>query len=104
VLSGIDKESPWRDLKAGLSVELTSFVDRIKDSIRATSSEIPKRQRNAARRTLADIIPSPDDATDEEIITAHRHGYSLLEIGNYLSLHYATVSRRAKREKAMEEG
>jgi hypothetical protein len=100
VLSGIGKESPWKDLKAGLFVGSTSFVDEVKDSIRATSSEIPKRQRHAARHSLVDIIPSPKRATDEQIITARRNAYSLLEIGNHLSLHYATVSRRAKRGKS----
>jgi DNA-directed RNA polymerase specialized sigma24 family protein len=77
----------------------TSFVDTIKDSIRATSSEIPKRHRLAARRSLEDIIPFRDEVTDEQIIVARRQGYSLQEIAGHLSLHCATVSRRAKRGK-----
>lgn len=103
VLSGIGKESPWKNLQAGLFLGSTSFVDGIKDSIRATSSEIPKRQRHAVRPSLAAIIPSPSGATDEDIIVARRHGYSLLEIGNHLSLHYATVSRRAKRGRREDD-
>jgi hypothetical protein len=79
ILSGIGKESPWKDLQAGLFLGSTSFVDEIKDSIRATSTEIPKRQRHAVRPSLADIIPSPVHATDEQIIAARRQGYSLQE-------------------------
>jgi hypothetical protein len=100
ILSGITEESPWNDLKAGLFLGSTAFVDEIKDSIRASSPEIPRRQRQAARPTLTDIIRSCHEATDEEILDARRHGYSLQEIGDYLSIHYTTVSRRAKRGRS----
>ncbi len=99
VYSGIGKATPWKELKAGVFAGSDSFLDEIKDSIRATSSEIPKRQRHAAHSPLTDIIPIRERATDEQIIAARRQGYSLQEIGNYLSLHYATVSRRASRGK-----
>jgi putative transposase len=97
VLSGTAEESPWKDLKAGLFVGSVSFVDEIKDSIRAASPEFPKQQRFAARPLLPDIILSRSEVTDEQIARARRSGYSLKEIGDYLSIHYATVSRRAKR-------
>jgi putative transposase len=57
VLSGITKESPWRDLKAGIFLGPTSFVDDVKDFIKDTSSEIPKRQRHVARPALAVVDP-----------------------------------------------
>jgi REP element-mobilizing transposase RayT len=97
VRSGITRESPWKDLKAGIVLGSPSFVDRIKDFMRNTSSEIPKQQRHAARPELAVLIPDPENATDNQLVRARRHGYSLQEIGDRLSLHYATISRRVKR-------
>ena len=99
VLAGTTKESPWKDLKAGIFLGPPSFVDSIKDSIKSASSEIPKRQRHASRPDLSAVIPEPLNATDEQIFLARRYGYTLLEIANLLSLHYATVSRRATRFK-----
>ena len=78
VLSGVDKESPWKDLKATPFLCLMSFVDEIKDSIRATSAEIQKRQRHVARPSLENIVLPPADATDRQIMAARRHGYSLM--------------------------
>lgn len=97
VLSGITKESPWKDLKAGMFLGPASFADEIKDFITNTSSEIPKRQRQALKPELTLIIPQPNHPTDEQLHVARRHNYTLQEIADHLSLHYATVSRRVKR-------
>jgi putative transposase len=102
VLSGITKESPWKDLKAGIFLGPASFVDDIKDFIRRTSSEIPKRQRQSDRQDLTAIIPAPEKVTDEQLLLAGRQGHTLQEIAHHLSIHYSTVSRRAQRCKNRE--
>ena len=102
VLSGITKESPWKDLKAGIFLGPTSFVDDVKDFIRSVSPEIPKRQRQPARPELTTVIPQPNKATDEQLLLARRHNYTLQEIADHLSIHYATVSRKVKRYRDRE--
>jgi putative transposase len=102
ILSDATKESPWKDLKAGIFLGPTSFADDIKDFMRGASSEIPKRQRQAARPELTSVIPESNKATDEQLCLARREGYSLQELADYLSIHYATVSRRARRFKNCE--
>lgn len=99
VVSGMTKESPWRDLQAGICLGSPSFAEDIKAFIKGTSSEIPKRQRCLAKPPLADIIPDPGKASDEQLHLARQHGYTLQEIAAHLSIHYATVSRRVQQFK-----
>ena len=97
VLSGMTKESPWKEVKGSLFLGPPSFVDGIKDSLREASFEIPRRQRHAARPPLESLIARPEGATDAQLAIARDHGYTLREIGDHLALHYATVSRRVTR-------
>ena len=51
---------------------------------------------NVATQDLTPIFPSEQAA----VAAAYRdHGYSLREIGEHLSCHYSTVSRRLRREE-----
>ncbi|OPY75258.1 MAG: Transposase IS200 like protein [Syntrophorhabdus sp. PtaU1.Bin058] len=105
VRSGLTtKESPWKDLKAGIVLGSPSFTEKIGDRMKKPSLEVPKRERHAARPHLAEIIPDPHNTTDNQLIRARDHGYSLQEIGDHLSLHYATISRRVKRGKEQRVG
>ena len=92
VLSGITKESPWKDLKAGIFLGPASFVDDIKDFIRGASPEIPKRQRQPARPELTTVIPQPDKAIDEQLLLASRHLLSSF-VSNYSSRILAPTGR-----------
>ncbi|MCX5812280.1 MAG: hypothetical protein NT178_07020 [Proteobacteria bacterium] len=77
-------------------------MDDVKDFIRSVSPEIPKRQRQPARPELTTVIPQPNKATDEQLLLARRHNYTLQEIADHLSIHYATVSRKVKRYRDRE--
>ena len=104
VLSGTTKESPWKEVTGGLFLGPASFVDEIKDLIKSTSLEIPRRQRFAARPALGKLIPRSTKATDHQNTEARGYGYTLQEIGAHLGIHYATVSRRADRYKRQAKG
>lgn len=61
-------------------------------------TEIPRRQRFAARPTLSRLFgrgAQTNQARRNKVIRlAHlKHGYSLSEIGHTADLHYSTISR-----------
>ena len=59
-------------------------------------AEVPRAQLEPLRRPLAEVFASEQAA----VAAAYRdHGYSLREIGEHLSCHYSTVSRRLRREE-----
>ena len=67
------------------------FVERMAARVRRASSEIPRSQRSTW--TLARHAREARDR-DDAIRAAYASGtYSLVEIGRYFGLHYATVSR-----------
>lgn len=58
--------------------------------------EVPRAQLEPLRRPLAEIFA----VEQAPVAVAYRdHGYSLREIGEHLSCHYSTVSRRLRREE-----
>lgn len=61
--------------------------------------EIPREQRLPTRPALDEIFALPGEAP---FTTAYRtYGYRLREIAAHLGCHYATVSRRLRREEAL---
>jgi putative transposase len=58
--------------------------------------EVPRAHFEPVRRPLSEIF-----ATERAPVAAayRNHGYSLREIGQHLSCHYSTVSRRLRREE-----
>ena len=61
--------------------------------------EIPRIQRFAARPSLQELF-SESSSDPEVVMKAYSYyHYTLKEIGNYLGMHYATVSRLVKRYK-----
>jgi putative transposase len=61
--------------------------------------EIPTVQIEPMPPTLLELFAG-DDPTP--VVTAYRrHGYTLRDIAEYLGCHYATVSRRLRREEAL---
>ncbi len=60
--------------------------------------EIPRAQLEPLRRPLEEIFAS---SSEPVVVAYHDHDYSLREIGEHLGCHYATVSRRLRREEGM---
>jgi REP element-mobilizing transposase RayT len=95
------KVSPWSDLKGQIYLGGEAFVENLllefsgsKDKLR----EIPKEQRYAGRQSLKELFEGKNRTNkklrNEAIYRAHaRQGYKLLEIAEFLGMHYASISR-----------
>lgn len=62
--------------------------------------EIPRTQQYVTRPSLDSIIEKREDKNSmaKSIFEANvRYGYSLKEIGEYIGVHYSTISRVIKR-------
>ena len=104
VIEGIDKESPWEELRGQIFFGTEGFVTKLRGLIddKENLKEVPKLQRYVARRPLRELIKEKRGkkrkAEDQTIYTAYvRYGYTMKEIAEHLGLHYATVSRIIKR-------
>jgi REP element-mobilizing transposase RayT len=108
VRAGMNREaSPWSDLKGQIYLGDAAFVE---NSLREYSGgkdklqEIPKEQKYAGRKSLEELFEG-DTRKDKQvrnriIYTAHvEQGYKLLEIAEYLGMHYASISRIVGQEE-----
>lgn len=105
VLSAINKESPLKQLKGQILLGSEYFLAKMEQFIRQKeqSVEIPKKQRFALRPSLKEIFQK-NNTRDIQIYQANkRYGYTLKEIGQYLGLHYSTISKIIKRMENGEE-
>ncbi|MDH5669208.1 MAG: transposase [Nitrospira sp.] len=100
VAEGRDQGSPWEAVRGQVLLGSEQFVERLAPGLqdKRLLTEIPRRQRFAARPTLRHLVGArtrTDRARRNETLRrAHlEHGYSLSEIGRAVSLHYSTVSR-----------
>jgi hypothetical protein len=104
VMEGINKESPWEKIKGQIFLGTDEFIKQLsglldeKENIR----EVPRLQRYAARPPLRELFKGRGGkgrkAEDKTIYNAYvRYGYTMKEISDHLSTHYATVSRAIKR-------
>ena len=77
------------------------FLSSVEDLFRQKErlQEIPRIQRFAARPSLRELFS--ESLSDPEVVMKAYlyYHYTLKEIGNYLGMHYATVSRLVKRYK-----
>jgi REP element-mobilizing transposase RayT len=67
---------------------------------KADLSEVPRQQRLAHRPPLKVLFAHARSqrARDDVIRAAHvQHGYTLIDIGRHLGLHYTTISKAARR-------
>jgi hypothetical protein len=60
------------------------------------SMDVPCRQRQPIRCSIEELLHSGDE---DALAQANRQGYSLPELAAALGVHYATISRRLKREE-----
>ena len=104
VMEGIDKESPWEELKGQIFFGTEEFVNKLSGLIddKENLKEVPKLQRYVARPPLRELFKEKKEergkAEDNTIYAAYvRHGYTMKEIAEHLGFHYATISRIIKR-------
>lgn len=105
VAQGTGQPSPWDKLSGQILLGSEVFVKKMTGRLKAAESlhEIPRRRRLAARPALNALFPKQGfknkTARDKAIHQAHRdHGYTLVEIGRALSLHYTTISKVVNRD------
>lgn len=101
VISGMEKEAPWKDLKGRIILGRDDFVAKIRGLLggKEEIKEIPRVERFATRPRLSQIFGERRDRRerDRRLYTAHiTYGYTLKEIGDYLRIHYSTVSKAVK--------
>ena len=101
VNEGIDTRSPWEALQGQLLLGEEEFIDRHRGLLhdKKQITEIPRTQRYLNRPQLSAIFCGEFKKAerDTRIYAAHvKHGYRLKEIGDYLGIHYTTVSKALK--------
>ncbi len=102
VWEGVSKQvvSPWENLRGQLVLGNDLFLSEIQNQVRNKKEhgEIPKPQRFSGRPALSDCFADVD-LKDKVLRNAmirdvyDNHGYSLKGIGDFIGLHYTTVSR-----------
>jgi putative transposase len=99
VEEGIGKESPLKDAHGGFILGGEEFVKSVmKKEKNIDREEIAKRERYVSRPNLRDIFVQND--RDEGIaIAINQWSYTLKDVGEFVGLHYAHVSRIAKKAK-----
>jgi DNA-directed RNA polymerase specialized sigma subunit len=96
---GIGAASPWQALKNQIYLGSDQFVERMQAQIdpKRPLREVPKRQRRALAKPLADYAARWSDR-DRTMAEAYRTGaYSLQAIADHYGVSRMTVSRAAKR-------
>lgn len=90
----------WRELKGQIFLGSDEFIQGV--SRHDTKlSEIPRVQQLAVRSSLGEIFAT--HAEDEGILTAYwENGYTMKEIAVHLGVHYATVSRRLRKQEQIQ--
>lgn len=99
VREGLKEESPLKEVKGQLFLGEDSFIERFQQLMKDKEAlkEIPRLQRYVARPLLEEILKKRK-LEDVSIYRAHvKYGYTLKEIGEYLGVHYTTVSRATRR-------
>ena len=104
VRAGIGLRSPWSQLRGQVLLGTEQFAATMQPMLtsEATSTEVPRTDRFAARAPLDALLPLGKMADraqrDAAIVDAYsRHGYTFAEIARHAGLHYSTVSRIAQR-------
>ncbi len=101
VITGIKKESPWKDLRGGTFLGKENFIEEVKEFLKGKEriKEIPRIERFVGRPPLKEIFGEIKTKPLEikGMYAAHvQYGYTLKEIGDFLGIHYSTVSKLLK--------
>ena len=79
------------------------FPRRFGSELRSAPAEVPARVRRADRPTLDELFGEVSDrqVRNQRIVVARReHGYRLRELGDFLGMHYARVSKIVRAERS----
>jgi hypothetical protein len=99
VQDGIGQPGPWGQLRHQVFLGSETFVERLRQTLPREQdlSEVPRAQRRPKPKPLADYAEMYPER-DQAIAAAYASGgYTLKTIGAYFGLHYAQVSRIARR-------
>lgn len=96
---GIDA---WEGLRAGSLLGSEGFVEKMRPLLLDTPADqnVLHRERDAARPSLEAIfqdVASKSDRNARIYDAVRQYHYKLQEVGNYLGLHFSTISVIAKR-------
>jgi REP element-mobilizing transposase RayT len=100
------EDTPWSDLRGGCLLGSDAFVKRMRPWLQdaPVDPNILRAERVAARPSLKTLFAEAHDRESRNrcIWNAFRvHHYRLTEIGSHLGLHFATVSKIARREASL---
>ncbi|PJA41760.1 MAG: hypothetical protein CO182_05740 [Lysobacterales bacterium CG_4_9_14_3_um_filter_62_6] len=91
----MDADDPTKQVTNQVFLGDEAFVEKAIARAGKSATEVPKRQRRP--QSLARIAADARDR-DATIRTAYQSGnFTLKEIGDHFGLHYATVSRLARK-------
>lgn len=103
VQEGLGQQKIWTEVKGQILLGGAAFVDRLREHLRKHRDlpEIPKSQRFVDRPELGKIFTlgalENKVKRNEKIEEAvERYGYSQREVGDFLGLHFTSVSRIMK--------
>ncbi len=95
----------WEQLESGVFLGSEGFVEDLKPYLeeKMDEREIPKIQRLATRPTLEQLfsIGGKEKKARNALIykAVNDYGYTLKEVGEFLGLHYSTVSKAFRKAK-----
>lgn len=102
VREGIGGPRPWEEVQGQIYLGSEEFIEQHQPD--RVLAEIPRKQSQAKRPSLKDILARPG-VQDQHIVTAYRrYGYRLREIAAHFGVHYATVSRRLTHAEGKDGG
>jgi len=105
VMTGIGRPSPWAELRRQILLGGEQFVETMTGLLNDASKirDFQLRERRAKRPSLSRLFAKVADKAhrNRAIRAAHvEHLYSLSEIGDFVGLHFATVSKIANMDEA----
>ncbi len=101
VSDGIAEPSPWESLRHQVFLGSETFGENVCRQVpkERDLSEVPRAQHRPRAKPLSEYARLHPDR-DEAITAAYASGgYTLKEIGEHFGLHYAQISRIARRSK-----
>jgi putative transposase len=100
VHSGINGKDPWEGIRGQIILGDESFSGKMVEYAKGSEKlrEIPKGQRYFSRPELKElfgkgIIAAIEKRNDKIREAVEKYGYCQREVGDYLGLHYTTISR-----------
>jgi REP element-mobilizing transposase RayT len=105
VLSGINKESPFKQVKGQIFLGSENFLAKMEQFMEQKEqlTEIPRQQLYATRPSLEELFQTKNERERKMYQVNQKYGYTLKEIGQYLGLHYTTISKIIKNVENEEE-